>query len=209
MLVRDSAAFACERAGFHTWLCDPVGADLLTRCRVDPPDVLMLDSECHDGPAERFVGSLQECGVAVVVVGRAALRERALASLDAGASGYVGVESTGLEHFADAVRSVRAGGVAIAPDHAAAVVAQWREGRQRASREPGALTRREREVLGAMVEGLLTKAIARRLHVAPKTVENHKVRIFSKLGVRNQAQAVSVAITYGLVTDMAGEPSES
>ncbi len=200
-LVRDSVAYACERAGFATVVCDPVGADLLARCRVDPPEVLMLDFDCRDGPAETFVGPIQECGVAVVVLGGAAFRDRVLASLDAGASGYMGIEHSGLDQFADAVRSVRAGGIALDPACTAVVVQQWREGRRRAERAPGALTARELEVLGAMVDGLLTKAIARRLRVAPKTVENHKVRIFSKLGVRNQAQAVGVAIMHGLVAD--------
>ena len=50
-----------------------------------------------------------------------------------------------------------------------------------------------------MTEGLATKTIARRLGVASKTIENHKIRIFQKLGVRSQAQAVSVAIGHGLV----------
>jgi DNA-binding NarL/FixJ family response regulator len=206
-LVRDSVAYACERAGFDAWVCEPVGADLVARFAVDPPDVLLLDYDCRDGPAESFLGRLQECGVPVVVIGGSTYRERALASLDAGAAGYMAIDQTSLDQFADAVRSVRAGGVALDPTHAAIVVAQWREGRQRANGEPGALTQREREVLSAMVDGLLTKAIARRLRVAPKTVENHKVRIFSKLGVRNQAQAVGVAITHGLVSDLAVEPS--
>ncbi|HEY1738829.1 MAG TPA: response regulator transcription factor [Acidimicrobiia bacterium] len=209
VLVRDSVAYACERAGFDAWVCEPVGADLIARCAVDPPDVLLLDYDCRDGPAESFVGRFKECGVSVVVIGGSTFRERALASLDAGAAGYMAIDQTSLDQFADAVRSVRAGGIALDPTHAAIVVAQWREGRQRANSEPGALTQREREVLGAMVDGLLTKAIARRLRVAPKTVENHKVRIFSKLGVRNQAQAVGVAITHGLVSDLSVEPSPS
>jgi LuxR family maltose regulon positive regulatory protein len=54
-------------------------------------------------------------------------------------------------------------------------------------------------VLEAMVEGLSTKAIARRLGVAYKTVENHKIRVFEKLQVRTHAQAVSVAIGHQLV----------
>jgi DNA-binding CsgD family transcriptional regulator len=35
--------------------------------------------------------------------------------------------------------------------------------------------------------------------ISPKTVENHKQRIFAKLGVQNQAHAVAVAMRSGLV----------
>ena len=57
-----------------------------------------------------------------------------------------------------------------------------------------------------MVEGLSTKAIARRLGVAYKTVENHKIRVFEKLRVRTHAQAVSVAIEHQLVLIGPNEP---
>ena len=62
------------------------------------------------------------------------------------------------------------------------------------------LTTREHAVLVVMAEGMATKTIARHLGVAIKTVENHKIRIFDKLGVRTQAHAVSVAIGHGLLT---------
>jgi DNA-binding CsgD family transcriptional regulator len=45
-----------------------------------------------------------------------------------------------------------------------------------------------------MSDGLSTKAVAHHLGIAAKTVENHKTRIFDKLGVRTQAQAVALAI---------------
>jgi DNA-binding NarL/FixJ family response regulator len=61
------------------------------------------------------------------------------------------------------------------------------------------LTPRELEILIKMTDGLATKAIARSLGVAVKTVENHKIRIFDKLGVRTQAHAVAMAIGHGLV----------
>jgi DNA-binding NarL/FixJ family response regulator len=57
------------------------------------------------------------------------------------------------------------------------------------------LSDREREVLHLMMEGLATKAIARRLHIAVKTVEAHRARIFTKLQVRNQKQAVVLALS--------------
>jgi DNA-binding CsgD family transcriptional regulator len=37
------------------------------------------------------------------------------------------------------------------------------------------------------------------LNISPKTVENHKQRIFRKLGVQNQAHAISVAMRSGLM----------
>ena len=55
-------------------------------------------------------------------------------------------------------------------------------------------------VLTAMAEGLATKAIALRLDVAVKTVENHKARVFGKLGARNHAHAVTLAIEQGLLS---------
>ena len=45
-----------------------------------------------------------------------------------------------------------------------------------------------------MSDGLSTKAVAHQLGIAVKTVESHKTRIFGKLGVRTQAQAVALAI---------------
>jgi len=53
--------------------------------------------------------------------------------------------------------------------------------------------------LTAIVDGLAAKAIARRLGMAVKTVENHKIRIFEKLGARTQAHAVAIAVGHGLV----------
>ena len=49
-----------------------------------------------------------------------------------------------------------------------------------------------------MTDGLAAKAIAAALGMAIKTVENHKIRIFEKLGVRSHAHAVTVAMAYGL-----------
>lgn len=59
-----------------------------------------------------------------------------------------------------------------------------------------ALTRREREVLTLVAGGLAGKQVARHLGISPKTVERHKTRIYSKLGVPNQAAAAGIASQY-------------
>jgi DNA-binding NarL/FixJ family response regulator len=56
------------------------------------------------------------------------------------------------------------------------------------------LTTREREVLSLAARGLAGKQVARHLGISPKTVEQHKTRIFAKLGVPNQTAAVSIAM---------------
>lgn len=61
-------------------------------------------------------------------------------------------------------------------------------------RGPAALTPREREILTFIGRGLPGKQVARHLGISPKTVEHHKTRIFSKLGVANQAAAVRLAM---------------
>jgi DNA-binding NarL/FixJ family response regulator len=58
---------------------------------------------------------------------------------------------------------------------------------------PERLTERERQVLGLVARGMAAKQVARQLRISPKTVEIHKTHIYRKLGVPNQAAAVSVA----------------
>ncbi|MFB3739255.1 MAG: LuxR family transcriptional regulator [Candidatus Velamenicoccus archaeovorus] len=55
------------------------------------------------------------------------------------------------------------------------------------------LTARERQVLSLVAKGLPGKQVARLLGISVKTVEQHKTRIFGKLGVQSQAAAVAVA----------------
>ena len=55
------------------------------------------------------------------------------------------------------------------------------------------LTAREREVLMLVAKGLAGKQVATLLGISPKTVEQHKTRIYGKLGAANQAAAVAIA----------------
>jgi DNA-binding NarL/FixJ family response regulator len=59
------------------------------------------------------------------------------------------------------------------------------------------LTAREIQVLQLIGAGCTSRQIGSHMSVSHKTVENHKQRIFGKLGVQNQAHAVSVAFRKG------------
>lgn len=57
-----------------------------------------------------------------------------------------------------------------------------------------ALTAREREVLEHAAKGLHAKEIAAVLGISPRTVEVHKSRLMEKLGARNLAELVRLAL---------------
>jgi len=61
------------------------------------------------------------------------------------------------------------------------------------------LTPREQEVLKLIVAEITTQEIADRLFVTPKTVETHRTNLLQKLGARNTAGLVKVALEKGLV----------
>lgn len=63
----------------------------------------------------------------------------------------------------------------------------------------GALTPREQEVMRLLAEGLSSKAVAEKLFISPKTVENHRANIMSKLGLHSTIELIRYAAKLGLI----------
>jgi DNA-binding NarL/FixJ family response regulator len=61
------------------------------------------------------------------------------------------------------------------------------------------LSAREREILKLIAEGHKTREIAEALCISPKTVENHRVNLMKKLGLRGIQALTAYAIKTGLV----------
>ena len=79
------------------------------------------------------------------------------------------------------------------------------EGGAGAASEPEArvagpqLTARELEVLVALSRGRDAGQIAREMSVSPGTAKAHRMRLFRKLGVHDEAAAVAVGFRLGLL----------
>ena len=69
-----------------------------------------------------------------------------------------------------------------------------------AAPELARLTEREREVLIMLIRSRSNAEIARNLFVSESTVKTHVARVFTKLGLRDRAQAVIYGYETGLVT---------
>lgn len=71
-------------------------------------------------------------------------------------------------------------------------------GIRKRGRDCCAITKREREVLHLIIEEFTTKEIAAKLFISDCTVESHRTNLTQKLGVKNMAGLVRVALESGL-----------
>lgn len=60
----------------------------------------------------------------------------------------------------------------------------------------GTLSRREREVLALLGEGLTNAEIAARLYISTKTAGNHVSNVLAKLQLRSRAEAAAFAVRH-------------
>jgi DNA-binding NarL/FixJ family response regulator len=121
--------------------------------------------------------------------------------LDAGARGYVLKSAAGSDLVAavealcrhDYFFSARLGAVAKNVDQVAS------DRPRKRPKNPGALTRREREILQLLAEGCANKLVGSRLEISVKTVETHRARIMRKLKADSVVDVVRYAIRNGLI----------
>ena len=121
---------------------------------------------------------------------------RAFAS---GALGYI-IKASGSAELVAAVRTVHAGGRFLSPRLSEEMVDEYIRQRFAAPDEDplDLLSAREREVLQLVVEGLASREIADRIHIAASTVDTYRSRIMRKLGLQSLAALVIFAIEHGV-----------
>ena len=159
------------------------GAQLATELE---PDVVLMDLAMPgtDGVAGTQLVSDQSPSSAVIILTTFADREGILASLDAGAVGYL-MKDIEPDTLHQAIIAAATGGSPIDPRVARTLI----EARTRPAPAPTRLTDKQTEVLALVAEGLPNRTIARRLGISEKTVKTHLTQIFQTLGVADRVQA--------------------
>ena len=184
------------------------GADALRLVAQHHPDVLLLDVNLPDpstssGQALNGVEVArrlreQNTTTAILVLTIYDDRQTIFGLLESGAIGYV-LKDEALETVVDAVRAAARGESWLSPAVARQVVRRA-VGETSSLPEPPPipLTPREKEVLRLLAQGLDNEAIARRLVVTKRTVQNHVSNIYGKLEVPSRTEAMLYAIRHGL-----------
>ncbi len=169
------------------------------------PDVLVLDVNLPDLDGLEVTRRLraQDVPTAILILTVHDDNQTIFGLLESGAAGYV-LKDEALEMLVGAVRAVARGKSWLSPAIASQVVSRA-VGRASTSPDPSTdpssllpLTHSETEVLRLLAQGLDNAAIARRLVVTKRTVQNHVSNIYGKLGVASRTEAALMAIRHGL-----------
>jgi two-component system NarL family response regulator len=113
--------------------------------------------------------------------------------------GFVPKDSA-VKDLVEAIHTVRTGKSYLAPGIADRLVSAITSGVEGSSVSATELTRRQREVLRLIAEGLSSKEIAGKLGISPKTAQSHRGNLMQKLGVHKASGLVRYAIRNGIVT---------
>ena len=142
-------------------------------------------------------------GVKVLVVTTFETDDYLIEALRAGASGFVG-KGVETEELLGAIRTVAHGEALLSARATRSLITNFLAqptGRPVATpAQLEVLTRREREVVGLVAQGLSNDEIAEQLFVSPLTAKTHVNRAMIKLDARDRAQLVVVAYQSGLVS---------
>ncbi|NUK56034.1 response regulator [Streptomyces lunaelactis] len=180
------------------------GEEAVRLARELRPDVVLMDVQMPrlDGvSATRQV--VAERLADVLVLTTFDLDEYVFGALRAGAAGFL-LKNTEAGDLLEAVRTVARGEGLIAPAVTRRLIAEFAAPKPvRSANAPDpsvldALTRREREVLSCLGEGMSNAEIAVRLDMAEATVKTHVSRLLAKLELRSRVQAAVLAQELGV-----------
>jgi DNA-binding NarL/FixJ family response regulator len=159
------------------------------------PDVALLDVRMPGVGGIEIARQLSAGASETAVILYTGLADRAvlLEALDAGARGFV-LKEAPLQEVIRAMRIVAAGGSYIDPALAGVLASP------EATERLPALTKRERQILRLLADGMRNEDVGRRLHISPLTVRTHVKNAMAKLEANTRTQAVASALRQSLIT---------
>jgi len=178
-----------------------------------PPDVMLVDLGLPDINGVEVIhhAARHHPGCDILVVTMFGDDQHVLASIEAGATGYL-LKDAQPEHIVASIHELRAGGAPISPSIARRVLARFRVAASpppaNAPAAPAAvpaaesaspLTDRETELLRLTAKGLSFETIGQLMGISPHTVVAHVKKIYRKLAVHSRGEAVYEANQLGIL----------
>lgn len=159
-------------------------------------DVVLLDINLPDISGIDLCKRINKEFPQVKIIGMSTFSERSYISrmIANGAAGYL-IKSASAEEIAEAIATVLQDKmyVTVSLEHVMKPLSVLQSDRL------PALTKREKEILQLISEGLTNHQIAEKLFISPLTVDSHRKNLLTKLNANNTASLIKIAVQNGLV----------
>lgn len=170
------------------------GDQVLRLIEEHAPDVAVLDIRMPGVGGIDIARKLSAEGSQTAVILYTGHSERSLLleALDAGARGFL-VKEAPLDDLARAIRTICTGGTYVDPELAGLLA-----GPEATERLP-TVTKREREILRLLADGMRNEQVAQKLSISPLTVRSHVKNAMQKLEADTRTEAVAKALRESLI----------
>lgn len=169
-------------------------ASCLTFLNQQKPDVILMDINLPDKSGIELCREVKELYPAIHILGLSTFNQQSFIEkmMSHGASGYVIKNATGQE-LMEAIHTIVKGKQFLSFDAAMAL------------RKPDnqhnmpLITRREKEVLEWIAEGLTNNEIAQKLFISTTTVDTHRKNLLTKCEAKNTASLIRIAVQLKII----------
>jgi DNA-binding NarL/FixJ family response regulator len=168
-------------------------ASCLAFLQQQQPDVILMDINLPDKNGIELCKEVRQKYPAVFVIGLSTFNQQSFIQkmMESGASGYV-LKNATQEELMEAIDAVAAGKTYLSDEAAQSL-------RKNNSAEVPVLTRREKEVLELIADGLTNNEIAQKLFISVTTVDTHRKNLLAKFDARNIASLIKTAMQMQLI----------
>jgi DNA-binding NarL/FixJ family response regulator len=172
------------------------GKDCMEFFKTNQADVLLLDINLPDINGIELCAELLKLQPGLKILGLSTFNQRSYISklMENGARGYI-LKNTGIEEICEAIRQVYKGHIFISKEAGDSL---YKSQSAEEANDILPLTRREKEILKFLAEGLTAPEIGEKLFVSQLTIESHRRNIMAKLKAKNTAMLIKIAMERNL-----------
>lgn len=156
------------------------------------PDVILMDINLPDKSGIDLCAEVKKLYPSVFIIGLSTFNQQSFIRrmMDNGASGYV-LKNATQEELLEGIHTVMKGKLYFSDEASVSL--------QNSGSSVPVLTRREKEVLALIADGMTNSEIATRLFVSVATVDTHRKNLLAKFEARNIAMLVKAAVQMQLI----------
>jgi DNA-binding NarL/FixJ family response regulator len=168
-------------------------ASCMAFLRQQQPEVLLLDINLPDKSGIDLCKEIKAKYPDIQILGLSSFNQQSYIQkmIQNGASGYVLKNASGAE-IIKAIEAAMQGETFLSSEASLTM-------RENKDAQIPVITRREKEVLKLIAEGMTNKEIAEKLFISTTTVDTHRNSLLSKFNVKNTANLVRMAAQYNLI----------